>query len=655
MGNRSRQMKKRRQNTGAIENHDMTPAEAKLKQKLHMKKNALANRSRAGQKQKNSKNEKVLIGKEESEEESEDSGSLVSDGEPEIDDEYNNEDDDITRYDIGDATELNQLMMQQVDNVTKDVSEKTASKKRSRATIKTGESEDEDEEEEEQEEEYESDDNEMMEFAKKSEITEKKASLFDDEESEEYEEESENDNTPKSLFSKSFAGSEDEEDDDQEYSDEESNEDFENNDKLTEFEKEAKRLEIRAKEDAILADEELKLNIAQQEKFVLPSGQEVVRDGEAPEDVTVAQTRIQEIVRVLLDFKNLREEGRSRSEYIDQIKKDLATYYGYNEFMVDKLFYLFPVHEAIEFFESNEVPRPVVIRTNTLKTRRRDLAQSLINRGVNLEPIGKWSKVGLQIFDSSVPIGATPEYLSGHYMLQAASSFMPVIALCPQENERILDLCAAPGGKTTYISALMRNTGCLFANDINKQRLKSLIANVHRLGCSNVVVSNNDGRDYPTKVIGGFDRVLLDAPCSGTGVISKDPSVKINKGPEDFDMLSKVQKELILSAIDSVDANSKTGGYLVYSTCSVIVDENEAVIQYALMKRPNVKVVPCGLEFGTDGYTNFRGKRFHDSIKLSKRYYPHTHNMDGFYVCKLKKLSNVIPTQEEEEEKKPVR
>ena len=125
-------------------------------------------------------------------------------------------------------------------------------------------------------------------------------------------------------------------------------------------------------------------------------------------------------------------------------------------------------------------------------------------------------------------VGATPEYLAGHYMLQAASSFLPVISLSPQLNERVLDMASAPGGKTSHMAALMQNTGVIFANDANKARTKSLTANIHRLGCKNVVVCSYDGREFP-KVLGGFDRVLLDAPCSGTGVISKDPSVKINK------------------------------------------------------------------------------------------------------------------------------
>jgi len=282
-------------------------------------------------------------------------------------------------------------------------------------------------------------------------------------------------------------------------------------------------------------------------------------------DLQLLRNRINETIRVLDDFSKLGEEGRSRAEYTAQLIQDICAYFGYSEYLAEKLFNLFPAREAFSFFEANETTRPVVIRTNTLKTHRRDLAQTLINRGVVLEPVGKWSKVGLQIFESSVPLGATPEYLAGHYILQAASSFLPVMALAPQETERVLDMAAAPGGKTTHMAALMKNTGVIFANDANKARAKGLIGNVHRLGARNVVVCNYDAREFP-RVMGGFDRVLLDAPCSGTGVIAKDPTVKTNKAEKDFIQLPHTQKQLLLAAIDSVNHASKTGGYIVYST-----------------------------------------------------------------------------------------
>ncbi|KAK9245582.1 NOL1/NOP2/sun family-domain-containing protein [Lipomyces tetrasporus] len=384
-------------------------------------------------------------------------------------------------------------------------------------------------------------------------------------------------------------------------------------------------------------EEDVEINVDSTVTNVLPSGQEVEAPSNVPPDIHISRTRIQEILNVLDDFSKYGEAGRSRSDYVAQLIADIANYYGYTEFLAGKLFELFSPREAIDFFEANEVPRPVTIRTNTLKTRRRNLAQALVNRGVNLKPIGNWTKVGLQIFDSQVPIGATPEYLAGHYIIQAASSFLPVIALAPQEKERVLDMAAAPGGKTTYISALMKNTGCVFANDANKARTKSLIANIHRLGCTNTVVCNYDAKEFP-RVIGGFDRVLLDAPCSGTGVIAKDPSVKTSRNEKDFIDLPFLQKQLILAAIDSIDANSKTGGYIVYSTCSVTVDENEAVVDYALRKRPDVKLVETGLEFGVPGYTSFRGREFNHKLSLTRRYYPHTYNVDGFFVAKFKKM-----------------
>ncbi|XP_032069953.1 probable 28S rRNA (cytosine(4447)-C(5))-methyltransferase [Thamnophis elegans] len=404
----------------------------------------------------------------------------------------------------------------------------------------------------------------------------------------------------------------------------------------------SQRIEQKEEKDA-----DLQLNMEAEECFVLPSGQEIEKETAQPPDLQLIHQRIKDNMEVLQNFSSKREEGRSRQEYLSLLHQDLAAYYSYSDFLIGKMTELFPLSELVEFLEANEVSRPVTLRTNTLKTRRRDLAQALINRGVNLDPLGKWSKTGLVVYDSSVPIGATPEYLAGHYMLQGASSLLPVMALAPQENERILDMCCAPGGKTSYIAQLMKNTGVILANDSNSERLHSVVGNLHRLGVTNTVVSNCDGRQFP-KVLGGFDRVLLDAPCSGTGVISKDPTVKTNKDEKDILRSAHLQKELILSAIDSVNAASETGGYVVYCTCSVMVEENEWVVDYALKKR-NVRLVPTGLDFGKEGFTRFRERRFHPSLKSTRRFYPHTHNMDGFFVAKLKKFSNAIPKPQKDE------
>lgn len=357
-------------------------------------------------------------------------------------------------------------------------------------------------------------------------------------------------------------------------------------------------------------------------------------------DLDAVRTRMHEIVRVLSRFSELREPGRPRSDYTEQLTVDVCNYYGYAPFLAQLFLSLFPVSEALEFFEANERPRPVTLRTNTLKSRRQDLAKALIARGVNLDPV-EWCDDGLQVFENQVPLGGTPEYLAGHYMLQTAASWLPVMAMDPRPNERVLDMCSAPGGKTTHIAARMRNTGQLFANDAKKERLTGLIANVHRLGVRNCVVCNYDGRKLG-KLIDNFDRVLLDAPCAGLGVVTRDPSVKTQRGKDDIRKLAHLQKELLLSAIDLLRprrGEQDDCGVLIYSTCSLSVEENEAVINYALARR-HVKLVDPGLPFGRPGFVRFRAHLFHPSVAHSRRFYPHLHNTDGFFVAKFVKTEN---------------
>lgn len=181
---------------------------------------------------------------------------------------------------------------------------------------------------------------------------------------------------------------------------------------------------------------------------------------------------------------------------------------------------------------------------------------------------------------------------------------------------------------------------------------------INRLGVQNCIIVNHSGTDFP-KLMGGFDRVLLDAPCSGLGVISRDSTIKATRSLKDLVRNSVLQKRLILSAIDSVDCNSKTGGIIVYSTCSISVQENEMVVNYALKKR-FVKLIDAELPFGEPGLTNYQSFIFHPSLNLTRRFYPHvyhyiilqTHNTDGFYVAKFRKYANGPRDKKEDNEEK---
>ncbi|MFL6322893.1 MAG: NOL1/NOP2/sun family putative RNA methylase [Nitrososphaeraceae archaeon] len=302
----------------------------------------------------------------------------------------------------------------------------------------------------------------------------------------------------------------------------------------------------------------------------------------------------------------------------------LAKTYGYDEWLISRFIEYVP--DLDRFLETmNGLPNQY-IRTNTIKISNVDLEKRLTSKGFHLKDTVIRDVFAVE--KSPFPIGATTEYLLGYYYIQDLSSCIAVESLDVQEDQIILDMASAPGGKTTFIAQKMKNTGCVIALDINSARINSMVFNIARCGVMNSCIYKMDSRQVADLNI-KFDRVLLDAPCSCEGVIIKDKTRKTSHTAQDVEYCVSNQMELIEAAIKVV----RPGGLLVYSTCSFAPEENENIVNSTL-DRFDVKIEP--VQYGIEGLTNFGDIRFHDDMKNTKRLYPHIHNTLGFYIARLR-------------------
>lgn len=271
------------------------------------------------------------------------------------------------------------------------------------------------------------------------------------------------------------------------------------------------------------------------------------------------------------------------------------------------------------------------LRVNTIKMEVQDLKIRLSDK-LELKQI-PWCKEGFFVKRKArFALGSLLEHSLGYFYIQEASSMIPAQVLSPTKDDLVLDIAAAPGSKTTQMAALMKNRGLIVANDIKYERLKALAINLTRMGVLNTVVTLMHGLAFKTNK---FDKILLDAPCSGTGTLRKSPKTLEIYNTSMITKLSKTQQILLLGAFDNLKPNAA----LVYSTCSLEPQENEGVVDYLLSQRKNATLEKISLDLkSSKPVLDFKGKNYNSEIKKCLRVWPQDNDTDGFFVAKIRKL-----------------
>ena len=296
-----------------------------------------------------------------------------------------------------------------------------------------------------------------------------------------------------------------------------------------------------------------------------------------------------------------------------------------------------PSHLSLDdFIAACQRPLRRSIRVNTLKISVEDFLALVAPYGWQVTPV-PWCVEGFWIErddEDAVPLGSTAEHLSGLFYIQEASSMLPVAALFADGNspERVMDVAAAPGSKTTQIAARMGNRGAILANEFSASRVKVLHANISRCGIHNVALTHFDGRVFGAALPEAFDAILLDAPCSGEGVVRKDPDALKNWSVESNLEIAATQRELIESAFHAL----RPGGTLVYSTCTLNRDENEDVCLWLKAQYPDAVVFLPLNDLFVSAQEAITPEGF-------LHVFPQIYDCEGFFVARLRKTQAVAP------------
>jgi 16S rRNA (cytosine967-C5)-methyltransferase len=304
----------------------------------------------------------------------------------------------------------------------------------------------------------------------------------------------------------------------------------------------------------------------------------------------------------------------------------LSVFWSHPQWLVKKWLDYFGREETEALLKTDNDESPLVLRVNRLRGDRAALIEKLRGMGFDADPT-VWSPQGVQVKSTSA-VNQLPGFQEGLFQVQGEASQLVGYLLDPQPGERILDACAAPGGKTTHLAELMQDNGKIIATDVSTRGLEKLKQNVQRLNLASVrhfCVDVGQGLKGPPA--SPYDRILIDAPCSALGTLRSHPEAKWQKSERDIERLSKLQKK-ILSRVSSY---LKPGGVLVYATCTLSREENEEVVEDFLSRHEDFVLEDAGACLPRAARDLARG---HYLLAL-----PHKHGTDGFFAARLRKVS----------------
>ena len=299
--------------------------------------------------------------------------------------------------------------------------------------------------------------------------------------------------------------------------------------------------------------------------------------------------------------------------------------------MIERYIDFLGLNQTIELLNANERALTPSIRINTLKISIEALKEKLEKKSFKLTPI-QWIPYGFNVLNQPQNLGSLHEFLQGYYYLQNVASMFPVHILNPKPDDVVIDMCAAPGSKATQLAQIMNNKGTLILIDRNMNRIPALEINLRRMGIFNSMILNFDSISLKRLNI-RVDKILLDVPCTGEGLIRQDKSRKLSKSINNINKMASIQKKLLKAGLSVL----KPGGKLLYSTCSIAPEENELVVNSVLQNNPQYIIEKIKFQYGINGFTKIYGTNLMKELSFSQRFFPHIHDTIGFYICLLKK------------------